>query len=194
MPRPPRSPEIAAAAPGLSLVELQNCLDIHGADRNRWPADVARRLAALKGAEAEAATAALREAQALEAVLARASAVSPARQAALADRIMAQVQRDSTIAPASNVVAFARPVSVRPPPPRASTGSPVLAPVQVLVERQIGPWRVAAALAAALVLGIGVGVSGSATNTIHSVAETVGVSLDRSVLAFNDEIDDEDVL
>ena len=67
--------------------------------------------------------------------------------------------------------------------------------------RRSADWRAAAALAAALVLGVGVGMSGSVNTTFQAVAETVGVGLDRSVLAFNDEqgdamaaLDDEDVL
>ena len=89
---------------------------------------------------------------------------------------------------------------MRPRTTNASTArhaSPTLRPQ---AHHGIG-WRAATALAAALVVGVGVGLSGSANTAFDAMAETVGVNLDRSVLAFNDEqggamaaLDDEDVL
>jgi hypothetical protein len=172
-------------------------LDVYGADQSRWPADAVRQLAELKGEVAIAAQQVLREAKALDRVLARASPVSEARQLALADRIMAAVHKEAgrqvspvSASPAvvSNVIAL---------PTRQNRSAPA-----VSAQRSAGvDWRAAAALAAALVIGIGVGMSGTASPTFQAVAETVGVSLERSVLAFNDEhggtlaaLDDEDVL
>jgi hypothetical protein len=145
---------------------------------------------------------ALRESEALDRVLARASSVSEARQSALADLIMAAVRDDASRQAASAVV---NPIADR----ADNAGSNVIAlPIRGnkadparATRRHINiDWRAAAALAAALVLGIGVGLSGTASPTFQAVAETVGVSLDRSVPAFNDDggtmsaLDDEDVL
>jgi anti-sigma factor RsiW len=177
-------------------------LDVYGADQSRWPADAVRQLAKLTGDEAIAAQQALREAEALDRVLARASSVSEARQTALADRIMAAVHEEAgrqvTEADGSRVSASPAAVSnVIALRPRGNPGAPA-----VSAQRFAGiDWRAAAAMAAALVIGIGVGMSGTASPTFQAVAETVGVSLERSVLAFNDEhggtmaaLDDEDVL
>ena len=187
--------------------KLLHLLDVYGADQSRWPTDALCELQAL--ADSESARTGLREAKALDQVLSRASTVSAERQAALADRIMAKVNDGigrgnsadlavSGVARRSNVIALplraVRPSQARPiTAPASANAAPWL--------RRSGDWRAAAALAAALVLGIGVGVSGGATTTFQAVAETVGVSLGRSVLAFNDDhegtlaaLDDEDVL
>lgn len=189
---------------------LLHLLDVYGADQSRWPVDALRQCNALTGPKP--GDEALREAKALDQVLARASTVSPTRQAALAGRIMAKVHADagrksnaasagnaaSSSVPRSNVIPLplraARPAQVRP------LAAPALPGLAAQLRRGLD-WRAAAALAAALVLGVGVGVSGGASTTFQAVAETVGVSLDRSVLAFNDEpggmlaaLDDEDVL
>jgi hypothetical protein len=196
--------------------KLLHLLDAYGADQSRWPADAVRQFNVLTGStptdQALRVRAAQREAKALDQVLARASTVSAERQTALAERIMAKIRDDaggdsdaasasnaaSSAVPRRNVVALplraARPAQVRQlaAPPSPASAAPL---------RRGIDWRAAAALAAALVLGIGVGVSGGASPTFQAVAETVGVSLERSVLALNDEhggamaaLDDEDVL
>ena len=176
--------------------KLQHLLDVYGADQRRWPAEVARQFADLRVRDA-AARDALQETAALDQVLARARTVSIGQQHSLADRIMAQVQaeaavKDATASASGNVMTLPqRAVRIAPARP-APLGSRM---------RRSADWRAAAALAAALVLGVGVGMSGSVNTTFQAVAETVGVGLDRSVLAFNDEqgdamaaLDDEDVL
>ena len=174
---------------------LQHLLDVYGADQSRWPVEMARQFGAqfgaLTGPAAEAAAMARRETVALDQVLSRASMVAATRQTALADRIMAEI---GGTADKSNIVAM------RPRTTNASTArhaSPTLRPQ----AHHGSGWRVATALAAALVVGVGVGLSGSANTAFDAMAETVGVNLDRSVLAFNDEqggamaaLDDEDVL
>jgi hypothetical protein len=198
--------------------KLLHFLDAYGADQSRWPDDAVRQFTALSAstnagstpeAEALQIRAGLREAVALDQVLSCASAVSAERQSALAARIMASVEEEverklnasaGQKVPAShgtsgNVIALpvrgADRVHARPHP----------APALAAQFRYGIDVRAAAALAAALVLGIGVGVSGGASTTFQAVAETVGVSLDRSVVAYNDEhggalaaLDDEDVL
>ncbi len=178
-------------------------LDVYGADQSRWPADAARQLAELTREDKTGAVKqALRETEALDRVLARAGTVSDTRQAALADRIMSAVHQDAL---RQTSAAVASPIAVRNVadsniialPIRANRADPARA-----TRRHVSiDWRAAAALAAALVLGIGVGLTGTASPTFQAVAETVGVSLDRSLLAFNDDVggtmsvlDDEDVL
>jgi hypothetical protein len=177
--------------------KLLQLLEVYGADRSRWPAAAARQFAALAGTEAEAAAAALRETAALDRVLARASVVSDGRQAALANRIMAQVQGEAAAAvhgaatgsAGSNVIALPQRRAV----PQATFARP---------QMRFGvDWRAAAALAAVLVVGVGVGLSGSANTTFQAVAETVGGSFGHNVLAFHDDqggamatLDDEEVL
>jgi hypothetical protein len=173
-------------------------LDVYGADQSRWPAEAARQLADLmRDDKTGAVTQALREAEALDRVLASASSVSDARQLALADRIMAAVTSDTIRNPDTVAAPHAGVTNVIAFPPREIRNTSART-----FQRHLGiDWRAAAALAAALVLGIGVGMSGTASPTLQAVAETVGVNLDRSVLAFNDEsggtmsaLDDEDVL
>jgi hypothetical protein len=182
--------------------KILDLLDAYGADQSRWPEAAARQFAALTSDDVLAAQTAWREADALDQVLARANSVSAARQATLADRIMAAVQVEAggqnqaaNPAAVSNVIAL-RPQGVQRAPQAGSLRTPHLP-----THHAGGGWRAAAALAAALVLGIGVGMSGTASSTFQAVAETVGVNLDRTVLAYNDEpigtmaaLDDEDVL
>jgi hypothetical protein len=181
-------------------------LAVHGADQSRWPAEGLRQWGELTADPSSASGAAVRlalaEAQALDAVLARASTIASSRQTALADRIMAAVVSEADGATAADVAIPAEPSNVVALPVR---------PARRGASHHIGSapygidWRAAAALAAALVLGIGVGLSGTASPTFQAVVETVGSSLDRSldrsVLALNDEpggtlaaLDDEDVL
>jgi hypothetical protein len=187
-------------------------VDVYGADQSRWPAAAVRRFTELTSDDAMAAAVALREAKSLEQVLQHASMVPVGRQAALADRIMTAVLEDARKLNAATdgghqPVAAGRDASILSSSPVSSSPGNVIAlPTretrQVNLYRHRGiDWRAAAALAAALVLGIGVGMTGTASPTFQAVAETVGVSLDRSVLAFNDEqvgsmtaLDDEDSL
>jgi hypothetical protein len=180
---------------------FQALLDIYGADRSRWPADAARRYADLPAVDRRA----LQEAGALDQVLARASRPAPVRQADLAARIMAQVQAEATRPEAvqpSNVVHLSpRPATAHLQSPSQSAEARSLAPARRTIATTRFDWRLAASLAAALLLGLGVGVSGNAQSTIQAVADTVGVNLERSQLAFNDvpggtmaALDDEDVL
>jgi hypothetical protein len=177
-------------------------LEVYGANQSRWPADVARQLAVLVAEDKSGVvTLALHEAEALDRVLARASTVSVGRQSALADRIMMAVQEEAghQFAPVAGPVA-STPEAISNVIALPTGGNRVAATHGA--QRYSGvDWRAVAALAAALVLGIGVGVSGTASPTFQAVAETVGVNLDRSVLAFNDDhggtmaaLDDEDVL
>jgi hypothetical protein len=182
--------------------KILDLLETYGADQNRWPETAARQFAALTSDAVLAAQGAWREADALDRVLVRASAISGARQAALADRIMAAVQEEARGQNhASHSAAVSNVIALRPQrPQRASEAGSSRLPLRS-TRSAGGGWRAVAALAAALVVGIGVGMSGTASSTLQAVAETVGVNLDRTVLAYNDEpigtmaaLDDEDVL
>jgi hypothetical protein len=184
-------------------LKLQHLLDVYGADQRRWPVEAARQHAGPAERDAGTAALALREAAALDEVLARAPVVPAKRQQALADRIMAQVQAEAAAAGAAEPTGGNVVIMLPPRTGLAADGGGMAArPVPIgSPRRQTADWRAAAALAAALVLGVGVGMSGSVSTTFQAVAETVGVGMDRSVLAFNDEqgdalaaLDDEDVL
>ena len=123
---------------------LQHILDIHGADRDRWPATDRLRLARIV-AESREARRLMDEAAALDRLLDMAPAVSGARQAALAESIVAR--------------AASQPRLVRPQQPQASNLAPPPRAVRPLSRpRAFGSFgRVATAaslLAAALMLGI----------------------------------------
>lgn len=179
--------------------KLQHLLDVYGADQRRWPAEAVRQFADLTGHEAIAAKSALHETLALDQVLARARSPSVGRQQVVADRIMAQVLADAAatnaaVSAGSNVIVLSQRVGLTTQSGSAATRTSATGSR----PRRSADWRAAAALAAALVLGVGVGMSGSVNSTLQAVAEAVGVGLDRSLLALNDEqgdaIDDEDVL
>ncbi|MBL8564716.1 MAG: hypothetical protein JNM89_03260 [Hyphomicrobiaceae bacterium] len=123
---------------------LQRILDIHGADRDRWPATDRLRLARVV-AENREARRMLGEAAALDRLLDMAPVVSGKRQAALAETIVARAAAQPRL-----VQLQPSPVRSQAPPPHAVR--PLSRP------RAFGSFgRVATAaslLAAALVLGI----------------------------------------
>lgn len=135
---------------------LRRLLEIHGADRTRWPARERLRFAHLLAEDAEA-SALLAEAEALDRLLDRAPRVGAERQAALADRIVAAA------------IASGRPGVVPAPSERRAAGnvldlgearsrSPVLQ--QRRSSGRKSGWQAAALMAASLVLGVLVGATG----------------------------------
>jgi hypothetical protein len=202
--------------PPVSQSDWQLILEIYGANQSRWPEAASERFAALTGDDARQAQAALRDAAALDQVLARAPTISTPRQAALADRIMARMQAESVEQTRARPITTDQHVGAVPPSDMV-LGNVVQLPVRTAIRTTLVPpatqrpkvlrpderasWRVAVGLAAALVLGIGVGMSGLGNLSIIAAADTVGLHLDRTTLAFNDDpggtmaaLDDEDVL
>src|SRR5262245_48797677 len=81
---------------GMTRADLERLLDVYGSDRSRWPVDC-RASAGQLVARDRAARQLLSEAQALDRVLERAPLPSLAREAALADRIVAAALRSPRI-------------------------------------------------------------------------------------------------
>lgn len=118
---------------------LQRMLDIHGADRDRWPATDRLRLARVI-AESEEAQRMLREAAALDRLLDLAPVVPAVREAALAERIVARAATLPRLVQLGNEAV----------PSRGSSR-----PFRVPAFQRLGRVAPAASLlAAALVLGI----------------------------------------
>jgi hypothetical protein len=80
----------------MTIGDLEHLLDVYGSDRARWPID-ARSGAGQLAARDRAARRLLGEAEALDRLLERAPLPSLAREAALADRIIAAAQRSPRI-------------------------------------------------------------------------------------------------
>lgn len=137
----------------LTLAAFQDILDAYGADPHRWPAQRRSAADALL-ATSDAARTALREARALDAVLAAVPSSAPP-SAALRDRIVAaavssapRVGDASAPSSRSNVV----PLDARRAP---RSGAPEPARADAADRRQL--WRAATALAASLVTGMLIG-------------------------------------
>jgi hypothetical protein len=81
---------------GMTMAELERLLEVYGADRARWPAEVRAAAAQVVAASAEARRL-LAEAEALDRVLERAPVPGLAAEVALAERIVAAAQRSPRI-------------------------------------------------------------------------------------------------
>jgi hypothetical protein len=165
---------------------LERMLEIHGADRTRWPARERLRFAGVIS-EDETAARLVAEAEALDRLLDRAPRASEAGIDALKERIVAAALR-----------------SQRPQLAAVSGGklSPGKAGLGQLRRPQwmasFGEWPAAAVLAASLVLGVMLGSAGTFTTTMQQVASVTGLSSgDGTNLALSEEIlgsSDEDLL
>src|SRR6476660_7887243 len=80
----------------MTIADLEHLLDVYGSDRARWPVDARSGAGQLAGRD-RSARRLLGEAEALDRVLERAPLPSLAREAALADRIIAAAQRSPRI-------------------------------------------------------------------------------------------------
>ncbi len=167
---------------------LARLLDIHGADRTRWPARERLRFAGIIS-EDEAGARLLAEAEALDRLLDRAPRASDANLDALKERIMAAALRSER--PQLTAVAGGRPV-----PAKAWLGQ-LRKPSWA--EKRFGEWPAAALLAASLVLGVMLGSAGTLDTTMQQVASVTGFNTagDSTNLALGEEIlgtSDEDLL
>lgn len=81
---------------GMTRADLERLLDVYGSDRSRWPAEARSGAGHLVGRD-KTARRLLVEAEALDRVLERAPLPSLAREAALAERIVAAAQRSPRI-------------------------------------------------------------------------------------------------
>jgi hypothetical protein len=140
---------------------LARLLEIHGADRTRWPARERLRFAGVISEDKTAAKL-LAEAEALDRLLDQAPRASDAGIEALKERIVAAALR--THEPHLAVIACGKKVAVLP---QARLGR------RSLATRFI-EWPAAAVLAASLVLGVMLGTTGTFETTMQEVAQVAG--------------------
>jgi hypothetical protein len=170
----------------MTLTDLEQLLEIYGADRVRWPAE-ARAGAAQLMARDVAARRMLAEAEALDRVLERAPLPALAIEAALAERIVAAAQRSPRIvkleesrpaaAAAAPVQAAALPAVMRPGPRRMR-----------LLGREA---RAVGFLAACLAIGVVLGDSDLTPQVLPDLAAMTGLVSDGGGLvqvALSDEV------
>ena len=156
---------------------LARLLEIHGADRTRWPARERLRFAGVISEDKTAAKL-LAEAEALDRLLDQAPRASDAGIEALKERIVAAALR--THEPHLAVIAGGKKVAVLP---QARLGR------RSLATRFI-EWPAAAVLAASLVLGVMLGTTGTFETTMQEVAQVAGFgngTADGAQLALGDD-------
>jgi len=155
------------------LQELTSLLDVYGADKGRWPAADRMRVSAAIASDPRAQKL-FAQAEAFDRLLDMAPRVTPDRERALAQRIVASVAADQSrlpLHPPTNVI----PLSIARKPAPTAQGRPT---------RQAA----AALLAASLVLGIFVGTSGQLSLAMDLVAEAVGLPGEEPELALMDGV------
>jgi hypothetical protein len=170
---------------------LERLLEIHGADRTRWPARDRLRVAGVIS-EDKAAAKLLAEAEALDRLLDRAPRASEANLDALKERIVAAALR-----------------SQRPHLTAVAGGKGKPAPSEAWLGQLRRPgwaarfheWPAAAVLAASLVVGVMLGSAGTFDATMQQVASVAGFNTASSAegahLASSEEVfgqSDEDLL
>ena len=154
---------------------LARLLEIHGADRTRWPARERLRFAGVVS-EDKAAAKLLAEAAALDRLLDQAPRASEAGIEALKERIMAAALRSRE--PQLVVVAGGKPAAkVLEPQGRSAFAA------------RFAEWPAAAVLAASLVLGVMLGTTHTFETTMQEVAQVAGFgsTSDSSQLALSDD-------
>ena len=156
---------------------LARLLEIHGADRTRWPARARLRFAGVISEDKTAATL-LAEAEALDRLLDQAPRASAAGIEPLKERIVAAALRAHE--PHLAVIAGGKKVAVLP---QARLGRRSLA-------ARFVEWPAAAVLAASLVLGVMLGTTGTFETTMQEVAQVAGFgngTADGAQLALGDD-------
>jgi molybdopterin converting factor small subunit len=161
---------------------LARLLEIHGADRTRWPARERLRFAGVIS-EDKAAAKLLAEAAALDRLLDQAPRASDSGVEALKERIMAAALR--THEPHLAVIAGGKKIAVLPQAQRGRRSLPGRSLAGRFVE-----WPAAAVLAASLVLGVMLGTTGTVETTMQEVAQAAGFgsgTSDTAQLALGDD-------
>ena len=149
----------------LTREAFRHALEVHGADRLRWPIEVRAGAAVLLAGDA-AAVQLYAEAEALEAVLDRAPRVAAARERALIERIVAAAERTPRVVSSNRA---ATPMSMV-----AARAEPVGLARRLLARRGFGG---GALLAASLVLGLLVGGTGVTHQSLTALGELAGLAL-----------------
>jgi hypothetical protein len=165
----------------MTLTEFERLLEVYGSDRTRWPV-AARANAGQLVARLPAARRLLAEAEALDRVLERAPMTSLAREAALAERIIAAARRSPRMVATS--------AAMRPP---AGAGESPDQPRWLTPRTAFG--GAAGALAASLVLGVLIGLSSLPQSVLPALEQMTGIALSpTSSLVAQVDLLDEDLL
>jgi hypothetical protein len=182
---------------GMTLAEFARLLDVYGADRTRWPAEMRAAAAHLAVRDADACKL-LAEAEALDRVLQSAPVPALAIEAALAERIVAAAQRSPRMvklpdaAPAaagapSHAPAIPGVASARV----AKSGSEVWSGIGRASRPRLLGRRAGAVgfLVASLVVGVLIGHSKLPPEVLPALADMAGLSSDELVqIALSDEV------
>jgi len=174
----------------MSIADFERLLEVYGSDRTRWPVE-ARAGAGQLVARDKAARRLLAEVESLDRALERAPLPSLAREAELAERILASARRSPRMVHAVKDTA-ARPAAsrvgnvIRFP---AFAGSP-----RWLTERTaLG--GAAGTLAASLALGILIGLSSMTQSIVPAIEQMTGLALNSPATAVAQvDLLDEDLL
>jgi len=174
---------------GTPRAELAHLLYTCGGDPARWPPRVRARIAALAAADPEANDM-LAHARAFDRLLDIAieapARMSPARSAALADRIMATAMTGHDPTRSTKATSPQQPndnvVDIRPRPQPRSLPS--------------HSWRTAGLIAASLMAGIYLGGSLNLTPVFQELVEAAGIStvIDPAIAMIGDDLNDEETL
>ena len=180
--------------------EIERLLEAYGADSARWPEAARVRVAPLLAesvlAERVGVRARIAEARALDRLLDSASrpAPAPAREAALADRILAAALSErEQAAPESGTqsVAEAPAAGGTVLPWRPKARGPAPAPARTR-------WRAAGLMAASLAAGLVIGASANLAPVAQEIADAIGIAADLEpinvVMSDDGTAIDEDVL
>ncbi len=174
----------------MTIVDFERLLDVYGSDRTRWPVE-ARAGAGQLVARDKAARRLLAEAESLDRALERAPLPSLAREAELAERILATARRSPRI------VHAAREIAPRPAVSRAGNviRFPTFAASRSWLTPRTAFGGMAGTLAACLVVGVLIGLSGMTQSIVPAVEQMTGLVLNSPATAVA-QIDllDEDLL
>lgn len=172
----------------MTIAELEQLLDVYGADRVRWPAE-ARAAAANLVASDAGARRLLAETAALDHVLERAPVPGLAVEAAVAERIVAAAQRSPRVVPLSGAHRLAEAASPGDAALLlASTAGPSRRRQQSLsssrwrprlLSREMGA---AGLLAASLAMGVVIGNSTLPPQLLPALADMAGLGPSRDSL------------
>lgn len=156
----------------MTIADFERLLDVYGSDRSRWPVE-ARASAGQLVARDRSARRLLAEAEALDRTLERAPLPSLAKEAELADRILAAARRSPRMV--SAVTADASQVS-----PRAVVDNVIRLPGPDTRPRWLRRARFGGAtgmLAASLVLGVFFGLSNLSQGVLPAFEDMTGIAL-----------------
>jgi len=170
------------------LTEFIHLLEVHGADRKRWPLDRIGDVDELLRVSPDARRC-LAEAKALDGLLAHAVPPQDMAAASLVDDIIAAAAREAHQSLADDAAASKGTIISWPGAGRKSrTSKPTALPAAAAdnhalrgsarpVASHLRLGRSAAFLAASLLLGIYIGIVGGGSSAVQALAEAAGVSL-----------------